>query len=320
MTVIVNTVWGGRVSQVVDRQISRKVGDESHSVVDRESNKVLIVLTNDALVSIAYTGIAVADCTWMDCVIANCLAHRKLDNAMIQPGISYLARPIHTIIDELALNLNGKLNGDKVARTHDLKLSIVGFHLSDKQTPLAWELSRGSKKENGFRYFKVMKRKLGKFLREHPNGLWGETLGNSGNTIDEGLAALGQVEGMTHDDVELYIRELVRKRASETKTVSSECIAIQIDLRKHDGQVQATFYPDSKAKLLTPWVLTPRMVSAPSIMSSSCLPVSECGKYALGGFEDVNTNLNIQSRLPIEYSEKFKGVISMQFKDRIKTP
>ncbi|MCF6261074.1 MAG: hypothetical protein L3J98_13095 [Gammaproteobacteria bacterium] len=84
--------------------------------------------------------------------------------------------------------------------------------------------------------------------------------------------------------------------------------------------MQATFYPDNKAKLLTPWVLTPRMVSAPSIMSSSCLPVSECGKYVLGGFEDVNTNLNIQSRLPIEYSEKFKGVISMQSKDRIKTP
>lgn len=41
----------------------------------------------------------------------------------------------------------------------------------------------------------------------------------------------------TSDDVELYIRELVRKRASETKTVSSECIAIQIDLRRHDGQV-----------------------------------------------------------------------------------
>lgn len=206
MTVIVNTVWGGRVSQVVDRQISRKVVDEGHSVVDRESNKVLIVLTKDALVSIAYTGIAVADCKWMDCVIANCLAHRKLDNAMIQSGIPYLARPIHAIIDELALNLNGKLNGDKVARTLDLKLSIVGFHFSDKQTPLAWELSRGRKKESGFRYFKVTKRKLGKFLREHPNGLWGETLGDSGNTVDEGLAALSQTEGMTHDDVELYIR------------------------------------------------------------------------------------------------------------------
>ena len=320
MTVIVNTVWGGSVSQIVDRQISRKVDSKSHRVVDRESNKVLIVLTKDALVSIAYTGIAVADCTWMDCVIANCLAHKELGSGMFQPGIPHLTRPIHMVIDELALNLNGKLNGDKAARTHDLRLSIVGFHLSDKETPLAWELNRDDIKDNGFRYFKVKKRKLGKFLREHPNGLWCNTLGDPGNIVDEGLEALGQTKGMTHDDVELYIRELVRKRASETKTVSSECIAVQIDLRRCGSQVQVTFYPDSKAKLLTPWVLTPRLVSAPSIMTSSCLPVSECGKYVLGGFKDAKTNLNVQSRLPVEYSEESTGVISMSFKDRIKTP
>lgn len=320
MTAIVNTVWGGRVSQVVDRQISRKVRSQCNSIVDRESNKVLIVLTKDALVSIAYTGIAIADCAWMDCVIANCLALRKLSNAMIQPGIPHLARPIHVIVDELGINLNGRLNRDKIARTYDLRLSIVGFHLSEKQTPLAWELSRGSKKENGFRYFKVTKHKLGKFLRKHPNGLWGETLGDTGDTVDEGLKALNQIEGMTHDDVELYIRELIRKRSAETKTVSSECIAVQIDLKNPNGQVQVTFYPDSKAKLLTPWVLTPRLVSAPSIMSSSCLPVSKCGKYVLGGFKDGKTKLNIQSRLPIEFKEEFKGVISMSFKDRMKTP
>jgi len=320
MTVIINTVWGGRISQVVDRQISKETDRHGYDVIDPESNKVLIALMKDALVSIAYTGIAVADSVWMDCVIANCLAHRKLGNAMIQPGIPYLMRPIHTVVKELALNLSGKLNREKVAKTHGLRVSIVGFHLSEKQTPLAWELSIGEKEENGVRYFKVTQHKLGKFLREHPNGLWGETLGNPGDTIDEGLAELGKTEGMNHDDVELFIKELIRKRASETESISAECIAVQIDLRRPDSQVQVTFYPKGNAKLLTPWVLTPRLVSAPSVMSSSCLPVSECGKYVLGGFEDRNTNLSIRSRLPVEYTEEYKGAISMAFKDRAKIP
>lgn len=320
MTVIINTVWGGRVSQVVDRQISKKTSIHGYDVIDRESNKVLIVLTKDALVSFAYTGIAVADYTWIDCVIANCLAHRDLGNALCQPGIPYLARPIHTVVNELALNLNGKLNGDMAAKAHDLRISIIGFHLSEKQTPLAWELSRGEKEDNGFRYFEVKKHKLGKFLREHPNGLKGETLGNPGDTVNKGLEELGKTEGLDHDGVELYLKDLVRKRALETNTVSSECIAVQIDLRRPTKQVQVTYYPEGIEKLLSPWVLTPRLVSSPSIMSSSCCPVSECGKYSLGGFEDRSTNFGITCRIPIQHSEKYNGVISVTLKNRDETP
>lgn len=58
MTVIINTIWGGRVSQVVDRQISQVLGKNIYEEVDKESNKVCVVLARNALVSIAYTGIA----------------------------------------------------------------------------------------------------------------------------------------------------------------------------------------------------------------------------------------------------------------------
>jgi hypothetical protein len=114
MTVIINTIWGGRVTQTVDRQISRNRDGQNFEKVDNESNKVCIVLTRDALISIAYTGIAVVHESWIDCVIADCLAHRKLKFAMVQPGSPYLARPVHAIINELSLNLNEELGTDKI--------------------------------------------------------------------------------------------------------------------------------------------------------------------------------------------------------------
>lgn len=200
MTVIINTFWGGRITQLVDRQISRSVDGRDCEVIDSESNKVCIVLARDALVSIAYTGIAVNHETWVDCVIANCLAHRELKFAIAQPGSPYLARPIRTVINELELNLNGKLNSDKNTRLYDLHLSIVGMHFSNKPMPLAWELRRGPKEKNGNRYFKIIKHKVGKFLREKPLGLWGETLGDPGASVDDGLKLLAETEGFIHDD------------------------------------------------------------------------------------------------------------------------
>jgi hypothetical protein len=316
MTVIINTIWGGRVSQVVDRQISKVLGKNIYGEVDRESNKVCIVLARDALVSIAYTGIAIAHGKWIDCVIANCLAHREVSFSLVQPGSPFLARPIHTIIKELSINLNGKLNSDDKSRPHDLQITIVGWHLSKKLTPLAWELYRGPKEDNGNRYFKLIKYKAGKFFRESPNGIWGETLGNPGSTIDEGLKSIVKSEGYTHDDVERKIRDLIKKRSKETKTVSPECIAVQLDKNNPDGQVQVTFYSSQKSPLLIPWIMTPRMICAPSVMSSSCLPTSECGYYAVGGFDDCNTNLSVQARIPKENTEDFSGAIVNAFKKR----
>lgn len=256
---------------------------------------------------------------WIDCAIADCLAHRKLSFSLVQPGSPFLDRPIHTIIRELAIKMNGKLNSDEKSCSHDLRISIVGWHLSRKPTPLAWELYRGPKESNGNRYFKLIKQKAGKFLRENPKGFLGETLGNPGTTIDEGLKSLENCEGFTHDDVERLIRKLIKKRSEETKTVSPDCIAVQLDMYNPDGQVQVTFYPSQKSPLLCPWIMTPHMICAPSVMSSSSLDVSDCGRYAVGGFNDCITNLSVQARIPIEYTENFRGTIINSFKKRKET-
>ncbi len=321
MTVIINTIWGGRISQIVDRQISQLLSDGSYSVVDSESNKVVILLTKDALASIAYTGVAVTGSAWLDCQIANCLAHRPLDFALCQPGLTYLARPIHTVIKELGFNLNGRLNKDCQARTENLVISIVGWHLGSKLKPFVWELKRGKTEPNGMRYFNLKKHQVGKFMREKPMGLWGETLGNPGTIIDDRLKALAGTIGFTHDDVEEFLRPAIYDRSRETKTVGPDCIAVQLDPRVDSWQARITYYPSETYSeshpLLSPWVLTPRLICAPSRMSSNYLPTSDCGQYAIGGFEDGNTNLKVELRIPLQHMQD-GGVLSMAYRERKK--
>lgn len=323
MTVIVNTIWGNRISQIVDRQISQRGPGDSASVVDTLSTKACVVLCSNALVSIAYTGIAVAHQRWMDTVVASCLAHRELDTAMIQPGAIYLARPIHTIIHELSINLNGRLNSDARARGADLRLSVIGWHLGNEPRPFSWELVRGAEQDNGRRYFTIIRHPAGKFLRQHPRGLWAETLGDVGRTVDDGVRSLERTEGFTHDDVERHIKNVITERATETVTVGGESLAIQLDPFDSEGQVQITRYPspDSQdaALLMTCWVLTPRLICSPGNESTYGCSYSPCGHYLTSGFSDGNTNLKVRTRLPLETAH-FGGLAVLAYGTQKRCP
>jgi hypothetical protein len=310
VTAIINTIWGGKVSQAVDRHISQPSSPVSTQVVDSHSNKICILLANDALVSIAYTGVAVANCAWVDCLIASALAHRQLSNALAQPTSPYLSRPLHIQIQELSLNLNAALNSDARARLEDMLVSIVGWHRprNNRMVPLSWTLRRGAPQDNGMRYFELDQQAVGKFLRQSPNGFWGETMGDVGRSIDERMNALRTISGWTHDDVERHIHEAIHQRSTETMTVSPDSLAVQLDLLDSDGQAQVTHYrsqtPRADDPLLSPWVLTPHLISSPTLMSSEFYPVSPCGKYVVGGFEDPVSNLKVRLRIAASEGER----------------
>lgn len=303
MTVIMNTIWGRRVSQVIDRHITSY--EMRPRVLDPISTKQCVVLCGNALAVFGYTGTAIVNLSWMDTVLANCLAHRSLETAMIQRSTQHLGRAIHVIVKDLALNLNGRLNSlrsDEHARSADLTISIVGWHLGRRYTPFAWELRRGPQLSKKKRYFQLFYNKVGKVLRCSPNGLWGETLGDPGATVDTALQNLANTSGFSHDDVEIYTKEAIRERSKETNTVGGGCIAIQLDPLDASGHVQVTYYPDSPTgeppSFLSPWILTPAMICAPALQSTVGHSYSECGKYVQGGFVDPQTNLHVRTRLP----------------------
>lgn len=326
MTVIVSTIWGGRISIIADRRISRRLPGHGVEVVDDDSNKLIVVQCYGALFAIAYTGVATAHESWMDCVIAERLAHRKLEPALIAPGAPMLARPAFALIDELRINLNGALNSDRQSRLERLELLVQGWDFrGGRLLPFSCKLVRGAVQPNGYRYFELKHHAVAKFFREHPTGLWGETLGDDGGAIPEALEALRSSVKFTHDDVERHLREAILSRSRETQTVSPACVALQLDPRVPDGQALVTYYPHETAPLghplLSPWVLTPRMICAPSISTSAYSPRSECGSYLLGGFSDGNTHLHVSTRLPVECGmPSGEGPLHFRFQPRPVTP
>lgn len=326
MTIIVSTIWGGRISIVVDRRISRRLSSNSITVVDDESNKLLVVQCRGALFAIAYTGVAVAQQRWMDSVIADCLAHRKLYPALVQPGSSLLARPAYALINELKINLNGALNTGTPSRAERLEVLVQGWEYGKKRLiPFSCKLIRGPRQPNGNRYFELHHHPVSTFFRENPSGLWGETLGDDGGATDKALGVLSSTAGFTHDDVERHIRQAVKDRSRETPTVSPSCVAVQVDPRVADGHILFTHYPheasDAGYPFLSPWVMTPRMICSPSLSTSAYAPHSKCGRYLLGGFSDGNTNLHVVTRLPIEHAmAQSSGVLSWGYQPRPKVP
>lgn len=326
MTVIVSTIWGGRISVIADRRISRRLPGQGVEIVDDDSNKLIVVQCYGALFAIAYTGVATAHESWMDCVIAERLAHRRLEPSLVAPGAPMLARPAFALIDELRINLNGVLNSDRQSRLERLELLVQGWDFrGGRLLPFSCKLIRGAVQPNGYRYFELKHHAVAKFFREHPTGLWGETLGDDGGAIPEALEYLRSSVGFTHDDVERHLHEAILSRSRETQTVSPACVALQLAPRIPDGQVLVTYYPHDTSPsgytLLSPWVLTPRMICAPSISTSAYSPSSECGSYLLGGFSDGNTQLHVTTRLPVEYGmPSGKGPLRFQFQPRAVTP
>lgn len=326
MTVIVSTIWGGRISIIVDRRISRRLTSHSVEVIDDESNKLLVVQCYRALFAIVYTGVAVAHQSWTDCVIADLLAHRKLNPALAQPGTNLLARPAFALINELRINLNGVLNSDPRSRLENLELLIQGWEYGkERLIPFSCKLKRGSRYPNGNLYFELQHHPVGKFFRENPTGLWGETLGDDAGAITKALEGLSSTVGFTHDDIEQHLRQAVVDRSRETQTVSPAAVALQLDPRTPDGQATFTYYPHEASAggyaFLSPWVMTPRMLCSPSISTSALSPRSDCGNYLLGGFSDGNTHLHMVTRLPIEYGMPLgSGELILEFQLRPRAP
>lgn len=325
MTVIVSSICGGKISIAVDRRISRGVG-RAVNVVDDESNKLLVVRCRGALFAIVYTGVAVADQSWMDCVIANCLAHRQLKPGLAQSGATHLARPAHALVDELRLNLNGVLNTDKSARNENILVLVQGWEVRRNYlAPFSCKLTRQEVEPDGYRYFTISHQAVGKFFRTRPTGLWAETLGDSGGVIDRSVKSLESVSGYTHDDIERHISLGIFERSKETTTVSASSVAVQLDPTIKDGQITFTYYPRGNVieghPILSPWIMTPRLISSPSMSTSAFAKESECGKYLRGGFSDVNTGTHLVARLPIENGvQTQEGPIRYAVQHRKKTP
>lgn len=303
MTILTTTIWGGRVSLVADRQISRKATG-STQVVATDASKALVVLCGNALFTVAYTGVATAKSIWLDEAIAGCLAFKPVKAAMVQPGSWFLARPVHELLKNLAFNLPIRLRSDPSLASEGLTLAVAGWHLRPRLQPFVWELGWASAARNIGGSMSITQHKVAKHFRHFRGGLWLQTWGDTGEHFEEKMRSLTKSEGLTHDDVERFIVNSIAERSRETLTVGDECIAVQLDPLDREGHVQFSYYPGAQAddpnSLLSGWLLTPTMISAPTRETTRGGTYSLCSRYITGGFYDMKAKLAVRTRLPVQ--------------------
>lgn len=302
MTLIVASVWGGRVSVVADRRISQAVGSVT-TTVEEEAAKLLAVYCANALFGIGYTGIAVSDRGWIDQAIASCLAFRDIKPALIQPGSFSLGRPVHEILKNLAFNLPIRLRDTRGVEATGLTLTAAGWQLGRRLVPFICELkllpdSTGVGGRMGITWHPVAKH-----FRHYPTGLWIQTWGDEDATLEMQLRALADTHGFTHDDVERHVVDAIVQRGTRTPTVGDQCLALQIDPRRADAHLQFSYYPNESAEdphsLLSGWVMAPTSIHSPTRESTRGATFSDDGRYVEGGYSDPNCGLFIRTRLPV---------------------
>ena len=315
MTLIVASVWGGRVSIVADRRIS-KVTSSSIAVVEEEAAKILTVYCADALCAITYTGIATVHGRWMDQTIANCLTMRTVEPAMIQPGSFFLGRPAHEILRNLAFNLPIRLRGVAGLSSTGLTLAVAGWHLRPRRQPFVAELTLTSESTAVGGSMKVKWYPVAKHFRHFPSGLWMQAWGDDDTALESTLRSLENTTGYTHDDVERFVVQAVLDRAQTTRTVGGQCLAVQLDPARPDAHIQFTYYPSESARdphsFLSGWVMAPTSIHTPTRENTRGGAFSDCGQYVHGGYSDPNAGLFVRTRLPTS-AMKLGGPLLMSY-------
>ena len=304
MTILAASVWGGRVSVVVDRQVTRKTFS-GIQVLDPEASKLLVVRCGNALFFIAYTGIAETGEVWMDEAIASCLAFRDIQPAMVQPGGGFfLTRPMHELLKNLAFNLPIRLRAMPPSHQMGLTLAIGGWHLRPKPQPFMWEMKWRAEAQEVGESMSIQRHQVAKHFRHYPGGIWMCSWGDTNPDFAQQMSDIGHTtERLTHDDVERRVVEAIQHRSAQTLTVGPQCLALQLDLRERFAPVQFTYYPtpssDEPHQLLSGWLVTPTMINSPTRESTRGGDYSACGQYVTGGFSDGATGLHVRTRLPI---------------------
>lgn len=263
----------------------------------------------------------------MDETIAECLALRRLEPALTQPGAFMARRAPYEIVEHLRRNLDQRLNRSGQAfpqHARDLTLLVTGWEFGGRRRrrpmPFSCTLERGPIEADGNRYLKLRYTDPARFFRRYPRGLLIRTFGDDGGddeAIGKALQALGAAEGVTHDDVERLLSLAISERSTETKTVSRACLAVQLDPFAGGRHVAATYYPNEHAAnghpLISPLVVTWRMICSPSVVTSAYGRPSRCGNYVEGGFTDGVTGLGVLTRLPVEMKEPPRTGLKLKF-------
>jgi hypothetical protein len=276
VTIILSVVTAEYAVQVSDRLLTQKVGNR-YAPWDRASNKSIIMLARDGLVTMGYSGPGHISGATMDGWIAGVLSgeavgvYQPRPNFGLRVGGSRPSLPLHKHLTAVSDRLNAAVRAAKV--TNKLRVSYVGFRWQSLNKPawpvfgrIGWDAAHGA-------YAMGMSKRRWEPGRNYAFAASGRSRQRAQAMLRERLPRTTGKE-----ETAATLIQILRELPPSDPTVGRDCLVttiqrippyVHIKYEAHDiRQVAVAFTgpPIIELAAFTPWIVTPDLISVPQAL------------------------------------------------------
>jgi hypothetical protein len=293
VTIILSLVTAHYALQISDRQLSQEKQPGQYEAWDRASNKSVILLGHDGLISMGYSGPAFISGATTDGWIAEVVAERSMGanrerpDFGIQIGEGIPDRPVYMHLS----SVKDRLNEARIARrvNRELTVSYVGLRWNHLKKPVWPVVGRITWDQVRQAYAVAMSKRR-----------WGWESGRSylfsasGFSENEARAALRSRlpnTDLSREQVVSTFIDVLRSLPPQDTTVGKDCLITTIQRESPHVHIKHEPYGISQVSVafsggvidlpasFSPWILTPKLLATPQVISGPG------GTYQSGPFE-----------------------------------
>ena len=233
---------------------------------DESSNKVLLYLCADAIVTVAYTGAAYIGSTPTDVWIAQQLIGKKIErHETFGLPVELEHRTIASVIEALRSSLESAV---PVKVAPKVELLIAGWRWGRRKRPQRPQPFVAALYWNGNSMATMIPPRYWWFKRGRDEALGALPKANMGRVrLQEVMKQVNQCS----TDVEMrdVLARTVRETSVENPTVGKDCMSVMIP-PPHRRCVEVEYLPADQATprgvAYSPWVITPSYIHRPSVL------------------------------------------------------
>ena len=308
MTLILTALNYGGVVQVVDRLLTRST-PAGLQRFDPNANKTIVLATRDALLSIAYTGLAFLEGVPTDEWLVRTITHKPIARGSDNVRPATISFVDSATWPDLGLVVNRLSDGLALAFTRlnppdwrEMPLTIIaaGWLLYRRRVPRPVAVTIAKAKGIAPVVTQWMPRYIGRrtYLAALPFGQMPKSehsellrqvaevpMDQAEPILVKGLRSVSAREGTVGDQVTCVTISPPQYGSARVRYDSLKPDFARVTIRGRDLKVPVAF---------TPWILTPGMIEAPSIVSGPTTSQRQVGPWTLdlgGGPSDEESGL-----------------------------
>lgn len=263
---------------------------------DPQSNKTVVAITKDAVLSIAYTGIAyIGELTtdeWLARAIMGDKDRKPRYNTM-QFGYKFLPRTLRSLISRVVVSVKSEVFINRALRDNYLEIGISGHCIRNSYVSPYQMIIQKQRRSSSIYFHKAhrMKRPDYRQFSIWTSGGWPSVRPEIDRDM---MSALRAVDNYEDANAQYKVREILygvlSRYAENEPTISTDCMIVTHDatnkasqvefrsMRKHFEKNLGHTFGDPSEILFLPWILGGQLVFPASEMTSS-------GVLSVGGYK-----------------------------------